>query len=130
MPTTIPVKQPENNYGTCHRGAPAAKRALKNLENHQLTTTLCVDLSFWFFAVSDGFFIGDVGFFVGPADFFWTSTGLSNNVTIFFATSAPMVCLNSRLGCTCNKLQNNVGYFECWLQFRIWILVRDHATIQ
>jgi hypothetical protein len=39
MPTTIPVKQPKNNYGTCHRGAPAAKRVLKNLENHQLTTT-------------------------------------------------------------------------------------------
>jgi hypothetical protein len=39
MPTTIPIKQPENNYGTCHRGVPAAKHALKNLENHQLTTT-------------------------------------------------------------------------------------------
>jgi hypothetical protein len=39
MPTTIPIKQPENNYGTCHRGALVAKHALKNLENHQLTTT-------------------------------------------------------------------------------------------
>jgi hypothetical protein len=39
MPTTILVKQPEKNYGTCHRGALVAKRALKNLENHQLTTT-------------------------------------------------------------------------------------------
>jgi hypothetical protein len=39
MPTTIPIKQLENNYGTCHRRTPAAKRALKNLENHQLTTT-------------------------------------------------------------------------------------------
>jgi hypothetical protein len=39
MPTLIPVKQPKNNYGVCHRGAPAAKRALQNLENHQLTTT-------------------------------------------------------------------------------------------
>jgi hypothetical protein len=39
MPITIPIKQPENNYGTCHRGALAAKRVLKNLENYQLTTT-------------------------------------------------------------------------------------------
>jgi hypothetical protein len=40
-------------------------------------------LSFWFFAVSDGFFIGDAGFFVGPTDFLWTSTGFSDNVAIF-----------------------------------------------
>jgi hypothetical protein len=39
MPTTILVKQPEKNYRTCHRGTPAVKRALTNLENHQLTTT-------------------------------------------------------------------------------------------
>jgi hypothetical protein len=80
-------------------------------------------MPFWFFAVSDGFFIDDAGFFVGPVDFFWTSIGFFDNVAIFFATSAPLVCLSSRLGYTCNKLQNYVGYFECWLQFRIRILV-------
>jgi hypothetical protein len=70
-------------------------------------------LCFWFFAVSDGFFTGsdgfftgDVGFFVGPVDFFWTSTSFSDNVAIFFATSAPLVCLSSYVGCTCNKLQD------------------------
>jgi hypothetical protein len=63
-------------------------------------------LSFWFFAISDGFFTGDAGFFIGPTDFFWTSTGFSDNVAIFFATSAPLVCLSSHLGCTCNKLQD------------------------
>jgi hypothetical protein len=44
-------------------------------------------LSFWFFAIFDGFFIGDVGFFVGPVDFFSVSTGFSDNVAIFFAST-------------------------------------------
>jgi hypothetical protein len=63
-------------------------------------------LCFWFFAVSDGFFTGDASFFIGPADFFWTSTGFSDNVAIFFTTSALLVCLSSHVGCTCNKLQD------------------------
>jgi hypothetical protein len=35
MPTTLTVKQSENNYRTCHRGVPVAKRALINLEEEE-----------------------------------------------------------------------------------------------
>jgi hypothetical protein len=55
-------------------------------------------LSFWFFTVSDGFFIGDAGFFVGPIDFFWMSTGFSDNVAIFFRNFRSSGLLELPLG--------------------------------
>jgi hypothetical protein len=86
-------------------------------------------LSFWFFAVSDGFFTGDAGFFIGPTDFFWISTGFSDNVAIFFATSAPLVCLSSCLAAytTSYKIENQqfqrVTQITCpWLAKQLYLL--------